>query len=277
MIIDGPASLPYEVDLGAFPITDWYYEPADTIATQVMDANHPLVPNAPGAPPPSDNVLFNGKNVNMNGGGEYQKVTLTRGKRHRLRLINTSVENTFTVSLVGHTMTVIANDFVPVNSYTVDSLYLGVGQRFDVTIDASQPVGNYWFNVTFSNTQLCGTSKNPFPAAIFHYEGAPNTLPTNKGKVPADSLCQDMSGLSPVVSRSAPSAQFQKRPDNDLPIAFEVNKDQSRVFWKVNNTAVDVLWDRPTLRFVEQMNTNFPTSLNVIPIPNKDQVRGICH
>lgn len=50
--IDGPASLPYEEDLGVFPITDWYYGAADEI-------QHSLIP-PPGAAPPSDNILFNG-------------------------------------------------------------------------------------------------------------------------------------------------------------------------------------------------------------------------
>ncbi len=33
---------------------------------------------------------------------------------------------------------------MPVQAFTTDSLYLGIGQRYDVTIDASQNPGNYW-------------------------------------------------------------------------------------------------------------------------------------
>lgn len=41
--------------------------------------------------PPSENVLFNGSTVDPStGSGEYAKIKLTSGKRHRLRLINTS-------------------------------------------------------------------------------------------------------------------------------------------------------------------------------------------
>jgi hypothetical protein len=35
-------------------------------------------------------------------GGAYNKVTLTAGKKYRLRLINTSVDNHFRVSLDNH-------------------------------------------------------------------------------------------------------------------------------------------------------------------------------
>lgn len=44
--IDGPASLPYDVDLGPLVLSDYYYKPADEIAF------------VGGAPPASDNVLY---------------------------------------------------------------------------------------------------------------------------------------------------------------------------------------------------------------------------
>src|SRR4051812_42118290 len=134
--INGPASLPYDIDLGVFPISDYYIKSADELILITQNAG----------PPPSDNVFLNGTGKHpVTGAGQYANVTLTPGKRHRLRLINTSAENHFQLSLVGHQMTIIASDFVPVNAMTVNSVFLGVGQRYDVTIDASQTPGNYWF------------------------------------------------------------------------------------------------------------------------------------
>ena len=47
-----------------------------------------------GGPPPfADTVLINGTNKNRFGGGRYSNVKLTPGKKHRLRLINTAVDN----------------------------------------------------------------------------------------------------------------------------------------------------------------------------------------
>jgi FtsP/CotA-like multicopper oxidase with cupredoxin domain len=262
--INGPASLNYDIDLGVFPITDWYYTPADTISAALNNGV------GGGAPPPSDNVLFNGTNINPAGaGGSYYKVKLTAGKRHLLRLINPSVENTFTVTLVGHQFTVIATDFVPINSFTTSSLYLGVGQRYDVTIDASQPVGNYWFNVTYSNTGACGSSVNPHPAAIFSYVGAPTTNPTATGTVPGDSLCQDVYGFTPVVTRTAPIASFTPASEN-LPVNLVATANSVR--WTVNGSAIDVAWDKPTLEYVLNGNTNYPVSENLIQIPTPNIV-----
>ena len=269
--INGPASLPYDIDLGVFPITDWYYGAADQIQLRVNDRNNPFIPNAPGSPPASDNVLFNGSNINPNGaGGSYYKVGLTPNKRHLLRIINPSVENTFSVSLNNHSMTVVAADFVPVNAFTTNSLFLGIGQRYDVTIDASQPIGNYWFNVTFSNP-ICGRSNNPFPAAIFRYNGAPNANPTLKGTPPPDPACQDQTNFQPIVTRTAPIASFTPST-NDLPVTFDVNGDATTVQWKVNNSAIRVDWSKPTLEYVLQGNSSYPPEANIISLPNANVV-----
>ncbi|KAH8679113.1 ascomycete fungal laccase from thielavia arenaria [Tricladium varicosporioides] len=267
IVINGPASLPYDIDLGPLHISDWYYGAADVIQRRVSDPNNPLIPGAPGAPPPSDNILFNGRNIDPSGaGGAYQTLTLTPGKRHLLRLINPSVENTYTVSLVGHSMTVIGTDFVPVNSITTNSIFMGIGQRYLVTIDASQPVGNYWFNVTFSNTGACGTSNNPHPAMIFKYTGAPNALPTSMGVAPDESLCADSLNYQPVVSRTAPLTNFSP-VNNNLPVTFDVEPSLSKVFWKVNSSAMQIQWNKPTLQYVLEGNTSYPLSENILQVP----------
>jgi FtsP/CotA-like multicopper oxidase with cupredoxin domain len=70
-------------------------------------------------PAPGDNILINGTSVSANGTGSYNRVALTPGKKHRLRLINTSTETSIRVSLDNHTMQVIATDFVPVKPFAV--------------------------------------------------------------------------------------------------------------------------------------------------------------
>ncbi|KAH8883756.1 laccase-1 [Thozetella sp. PMI_491] len=252
--INGPASLPYDIDLGTFPISDYYYRTADNI---VIDTKN-------NGPPLSDNVLFNGTNVHpVTGAGKYANVTLTPGKRHRLRIINTSVENHIQVSLVGHTMTVIAADFVPVNAETVNSLFLGIGQRYDVTIDASQAVSNYWFNVTFGGQGFCGGSVNPTPAAIFHYAGASGGNPTNPGTAPPDSNCLDLDNLSPVVTRTVPVANFNPTPADTLPVHLTSVPGQT-FLWQVNGSSIVVDWDKPVDEYVLTGNTSYPRSENLI-------------
>jgi len=277
--IDGPASCEYDIDLGPFPISDWYYSTADKILDRVSNPYKPFVAGVPGSPPPSDNILFNGTNVNpysgASGGGSYAKVVLTSGKRHRLRLINTSADNTFTISIVGHSMTVIATDFVPVRPYPADSVYLAVGQRLDVVIEANQAVGTYWMNATFSSAAVCGSSKNPHPAAIVQYEGAPWWAPGDPGSAPRDSFCSDDVSPVPVVQKRAPDALFSgSHMDGELNVSLTINSTVAKVYWRVNDSAIDVAWSEPTLQYVLENNySSFPSNSNVIQLPGNNQVR----
>src|SRR3569833_1407329 len=268
IIINGPASLPYDIDLGTFPISDYYYQTADELVDITKNAG----------PPPSDNVLINGTNVHpTTGAGKYANVTLTRGKRHRLRLINTSAENHFIVSLANHTMTVIETDFVPVNAMTVNSIFLGIGQRYDVTIDGSQPLGNYWFNVSFVPAGAlgppCGASVNPAPAAIFHYAGAPGGKPTNPGSVSLQTTCSDRNDYSPVVTRTVSTSAFQPNAGDTIPITLDLTQPGQLFTWKVNGSAINVDWGMPVDEYVLTGNTSYPKSENIISVNKANQVR----
>lgn len=239
----------------------------------MMDPNNPYLPGSPGSPPPSDNILFNGTNINPNGpGGEYAKVKLTSGKRHRLRLINPSADNTFTISIVGHTMTVIEADFVPVQPYAITQVYLGVGQRYDVVINADQAAGAYWLNATLSSVGLCGTSKNPYPAAIVVYEGFEESLPTNPGVPPTDTYCADDVTHRPLVPISAPITEFNPRPEDTLSVSLDVNTNISKVFWEVNGVPINVSWEKPILEYVLNNELSFPLEDNVIQLPDETVV-----
>ncbi|KAK5659626.1 hypothetical protein OQA88_830 [Cercophora sp. LCS_1] len=261
ILINGPASLPYEVDLGVFPISDYYYKTADQIVEDTRI----------GGPPAADNILINGTAKHpITGVGSYAQVVLQPGKRHRLRLINTSADTNFQLSLVGHQMTIIASDFVPVNAMTVQSVFLAIGQRYDVTIDGSAAPGNYWFNVTFGGQNFCGRSNNPFPAAIFRYANAPAGLPTNQGTRPVDSQCSDILNLSPVVQRTVPVTSFQKTASNTIDVHLDTSVPPLLV-WKVNGSAINVNWEKPVAQYVMESNTSYPTSDNLIHINSVNQ------
>jgi hypothetical protein len=149
IVINGPASANYDIDLGALPMTDWYYPTVMKTAHVAMHANA-LAPTA-------DNGLINGT-MASNSGGAYAKTTLTAGKKHRLRLINTSVDNHFMVGLDNHIMTVISADFVPIEPYNASWIFVGIGQRYDVVITADQDPGRYWFRAEVQDSAGCGAN-----------------------------------------------------------------------------------------------------------------------
>jgi FtsP/CotA-like multicopper oxidase with cupredoxin domain len=117
IIIYGPSSANWDIDLGALPITDWFHTPASELLFLEEQAGPPI---------PGDTGLINGKNM-FNGSGEYYSMTFTHGKTHRIRLVNTSTNTHFKFSIDQHTMTVQAADFVPIEPYETTVLNIGIG------------------------------------------------------------------------------------------------------------------------------------------------------
>ena len=62
-----------------------------------------------------------------------------RGERVRLRLINPGGATTYRVAVGGHRMTVTHTDGRPVEPVTVDRLDIGMGERYDVVVEADNP------------------------------------------------------------------------------------------------------------------------------------------
>lgn len=118
MIIHGPTNADYDVDLGPVMLSDYYHEDYFTVLKRVMGTDLSV------AIPFSQNNLINGKNnyncslitdgtpCTPNAG--LSKFQFQSGKTYRLRLINAGAEAIQRFSLDGHTMQVIANDFVSI-------------------------------------------------------------------------------------------------------------------------------------------------------------------
>ena len=122
IIINGPATSNYDVDLGTYLVQDLYYK----TATQVSDIVNNNLQNHLG-PPPGDNLVINGTNKNANGGGAYGKVPLTAGSKYLLRIVNPSLDNMIRVSLDNHPFSVVTADLVPIHPYSTNWLLIGVG------------------------------------------------------------------------------------------------------------------------------------------------------
>lgn len=273
-MIYGPATANYDVDLGAMPVTDWYHDTAYQAAEIA----------AQGGPPAADNGLINGTMLNPSGvGGAYNKVTLIKGKKYRLRLINTSLDNHFKVSLDGHNLTVIQADFVPIVPYSTQWLFIGIGQRYDVIITADQAISSYWFRADVQ--QACGANNNNFNIkAIFNYAGAPAGNPTTTG-VTYTQGCTDETQLVPYVKKNVPSADFIKHA-KELNVTLNgggappggagANGTSNIVTWTINGTPLDIDWANPTLQYVEDRENSFPVDLNLIKLPKANDV-GLHH
>lgn len=113
----------------------------------------------PHAKPDTQDILLGGYgNISRFSGGKIQndeeiprgfEITFddadpnpaTRAKRYLLRLINTAFDNTFVFSIDNHKLIVVEADFVPVENFTVTSIPIAIGQRYNVIVEAA-PVVN---------------------------------------------------------------------------------------------------------------------------------------
>ncbi|KAK4988900.1 laccase, multicopper oxidase, benzenediol:oxygen oxidorectuctase [Elasticomyces elasticus] len=267
IVIDGPASSNYDIDLGVYPITDWYYKPALQVN---MEAFHNLQNQAP--PPNADNMLINGTNMNAaKTAGKYSQVTLTPGKKHRLRLINTSVDNFISIALDGHNMTVMTADFIPIQPLVIQSgqwLQMAIGMRYDVVINANQGSGNFWFRANVNTA--CSSGNNNNALAIFTYSGTTVADPTTTNTSPSG--CNDQTGLIPYWKQAVPSDTFNSQVKE---LSLVLNREQvttngaNLVVWALNTTMINVAWDKPTMQYLFDKNTSYPSTYSMIELPTQ--------
>ncbi|KAH7135742.1 putative multicopper oxidase, type 1 [Dendryphion nanum] len=267
LVINGPASANYDIDLGPYMVNDIYYPTAwqlGIIAHNNLQAGRP--------PPPANNIIINGTNKNAAGGGAYGVTSIKKGKKYRLRLINPSADNNIRVSLDNHQFTVISSDLIPIKPYTTNWVLLAVGQRYDVIINANQNIGNYWFRANVATD--CASSNNFKGLSIFSYETATFAEPATTAFAAPTTGCVDESPLVPwVVNVVGNSDDFIQQAGNlqvDLAREQVTTNNQSIVVWGVNMTGINVNWDKPTLQYVKDKNVNYPRVFNLIEIPNEN-------
>lgn len=208
-------------------------------------------------------------------GGSYNVNKVQSGKTYLLRLINTSVDNHFKVSLDSHIMTVIQADYVAIEPYDTQWLFLGIGQRYDVVIHMNQTVANYWFRAEVQTN--CGANANNYNIqSIFSYEGAGSGDP-NSSKTDYTMSCTDEPNLVPYVKKDVPSDSFASQHQNlDVLLSYGTNaswsyNNQSVVQWSIHDNLITVDWKKPTLEYVRDGNTSYPRDLSLIELPEANQ------
>lgn len=259
MVIYGPTHVPYDIDVGPVLLTDWFHDEYYSIIQKVMEV--------PSVRPVADNNLINGKmnydcslaapGVNCTSNAGISKFNFTSGKDHRLRLINGAAEAIMRFSIDSHNMTVMANDFVPVQPYTTNVVTLGVGQRTDVIVRANLPAGSSVFmrSLISSNCSSAGNSTEAL-AAIF-YDGANTTLtpPSNATSID-DSHCGNDNLNQTIPAYDFPSTST---PATTYQIDI-VNKNNAtgHSLWYMNNSTFRANYDHPILLLAKVGNTTYP-------------------
>jgi FtsP/CotA-like multicopper oxidase with cupredoxin domain len=204
---------------------------------------------AAAGPPKSDNILINGKMLSVAGtAGAYDVQTLTPSSTHLLRIVNTAIDAGFYVSLDSHEFTVVQADFVPIVPYTTNWLFVAIGQRYNVVINANQTAGNYWFRAVLASG--CGSSSQTAAKSIFTYDGVTLANPTSTATTQPLTACLDelSTNLVPHNSKGVDSTQFDFTTLGAHTVA-NGRTSTNVVFWAIDDVPINIDWDIPTLSY----------------------------
>lgn len=120
LVIHGPSSGNWDLDLGPVLIQDYVHQTAFNayqLEKQPMNLAR------------ADSIVLNGIGHDpATGTGSYFNGKLTPGKKHRIRIVNSSAGLTFVFSIDNHPFQVIATDLVAITPYTTTSLRVGIGE-----------------------------------------------------------------------------------------------------------------------------------------------------
>jgi len=261
-------------------VMEWYHDSYEHIVTEVETGG--VTSPATAFRPHADSNLVQGKGffpcANVTNGAACGNAGLatfefTPGKTHRLRFINTGSIAFETISIDNHTMTVIANDFVPVVPYSTNFITLGVGQRTDVIVEATGEVGqSYWMRAW--NDPFCGDNNNPDGRAVIFYPGADTAcVPDTVGlPLPVDNQCRN-DPLSETVPVYVMPVEY---PDTTVTItmATPLNGTGS-VLFTMNGVAFQGDFNDPMLQDALNGVTSFAPSRNVYSQGDNSTVRII--
>lgn len=284
LIINGPATADYDEDLGAVFITDWDHVTADQIWATIANFNVTFDGSSTG--------LINGMNTgnctalnttdadpNCLSDGKKFELHFEQGKKYRLRLFNVAMEDWVQFSIDNHTMTVIAMDFVPIVPYETRSIFIDMGQRYDVIVEANEAPADYWLRSGFE--PLCipnGAGANNI-TAIVRYDNTSTADPTSSsvdGAIIGWDLCVDEqpTNLEPWVPVDLDMAKVVEGVQTEIVTGFY--DDNTYLRWSVNGGSfMWVNWSNPALKDVIAGDlSGIPISDNIFEVGSNSSAKS---
>ncbi|KAM0323702.1 hypothetical protein ACHAQA_008639 [Verticillium albo-atrum] len=277
IVVYGPRAVKYDYDLGPVLLSDWYHDDYFTLLEETLAANGSGLVF-------SDNNLINGKNnfdCRRKAAGDKTRCTnkagisrfrFRKGKTHRLRLINAGTEALQRFSIDGHTMTVIANDFVTIEPYDTKVVTLGIGQRTDVLVKATgqSSTDSFWIRANMSVP--CSLTNQPYALGVIYYENAgEHSVPKSQPwDVPDPGTCanDDLELTKPYYEMELPPATSRRDMEIDL------SRNASGVpLWTFDGVSMRTDYNTPTGLQVHSGNLTFEKEWNVRNFGSSKSVR----
>jgi FtsP/CotA-like multicopper oxidase with cupredoxin domain len=258
----------WDYDLGPVMVSDWVHQSAYTVFQEEMA----------GRAPTTNNTLVNGKgtfntSASQSTGSKFE-TCFTPGKKHLLRLVNGAISSDYRFSIDNHVITVIATDFVAIKPYNTTSLFMGIGQRYTVVVQALESRQDHWLR-TIPASNGCSNFGNPQLLAnatgIIRYQGTNSCLsppvipPTN-----ASTACVDepMSSLHPIVPWIVdPHPLNDLEKDSfyaDLQTGANTDRLANYSHWFLKDEPLWLDFGNPTILNLEEPDSDFSPNYAIV-------------
>lgn len=192
-------------------------------------------------------------------------MAVTAGNTHRIRLINGAIDSHFKFMVDGHNLTVIAMDLVPIVPYSTQVLSIGMGQRYDVIVDATETSGNYWIRA-IPQTSCSENDNSDDIKGIMMYDSTITTDPETSAFDFTDScIDEDISNLVPFVSLDAGTG------DETDDFAVTVGRSSNHFKWSMAGTTFVSSWEDPTLLQIANDDQDYTAASHVIELATADE------
>lgn len=244
--------------MGHIFMNDWSHETADVLALEA----------AASGPPTSENCLINGTNTWTEDDGTVVgsrfETNFTSGTRYRFRLVNGAADTHFRFTIDNHTMEVIASDFVPIVPYNTTSLSIGMGQRYDIIVTATETTGDFWLRAI--PQESCSDNDNVDNIlGIVRYDSSSTADPTTTSYDLDDScLDEDSSNLVPYLAIEAGTMSDEDDEEATLTIGTSIK-------WVMNSESFVSEWDYPTVMAIADGNDTWTAAEHVWSLPTANE------
>lgn len=267
MIIHGPTQVSYDIDKGPIILSDWFHRDYMSIVADVVGTDITKV-----GPTSNSNLIQGRNNFNCStvaagdttpckSNAGITNFRFTPGKVHRLRLINAGAEGIQKFSIDGHNLTVIANDFVPIQPYTTQVVTLGIGQRTDVLVTGLPgATGSYFMRSSIASFP-CSFSTAPDATAIVYYlHEASSSANTTAWPAWTSSVTTPVCKNDPL-SETVP--YYPITPDPAPPVTQQIDiefgqNSTGHWVWTMNGESFRANYNQPILLLSKTGNNSYP-------------------
>lgn len=271
IVIHGPTTANYDVDVGPVLIGDWAHVSAFKTWT---DSERKFALSRP-----------DDENGHINGLNPYDctdstdpacigttarfETTFEPGKKYLMRVVGVHTDSFMKFTIDNHTLTVVAADFVPIVPYEADSIILGSGQRYDIIVEANQNAGAFWMHAIYQTACNRNSNQNANNIkGIVRYAGDTSGDPTTTVKSTITNSCgdEDYDKLVPWVSHQVGDSTIQET------VGVQWYYQLDAVYkWTLRGKSLTIDWSNPTIMNITGNETTFSDDNNVVTVESKGE------